>query len=71
MLGAESRWTSASSAHHALAHLAGGLIGEGYRQNGGRRHMLRRDDIGDAMRDDPGFAAAGARENQKRSFCVS
>ena len=30
--------------------------------------MLLRNDIRDAMRDDPGLATAGARENQKRPF---
>ena len=30
--------------------------------------MPRRDDVGDAMRDDPGFAAARAGENQQRPF---
>ena len=49
--------------HYALAHFRGGLVGERHRQNGRRRHMLRRDDMGDAMRDYPGFTAAGTREN--------
>jgi hypothetical protein len=55
---------------YPIAHFAGGLIGERHRQNRGRRHTPRRDDIGDAMRDNPGLAAAGARQNQKRPFLV-
>ena len=30
--------------------------------------MPRRNDIGDAMSDDPGFAATRASQNQKRAF---
>ena len=58
----------AQQRRHALAHLAGGLVGEGDRQNGGRGHVPRRDDVRDAVRDDPGFAAARARQNQQRPF---
>ena len=52
----------------ALPHFVGGLIGEGDRQDGGRRHPPRGDDIRDAVGDDAGLAAARAGQNQKRPF---
>ncbi len=48
----------------ALAHLLGGLVGEGDGQDvvGGDAALL--DEVGDAMSDDAGFAAAGAGEEK-------
>ena len=65
--GIES-YTSLSSAATRSRISSGGLVGEGDRQNGGRRHVPRRDDVRDAVRDDPGFAAARAGQNQQRPF---
>ena len=55
---------------HALAHFLGGLVGESHRQNGGRGHVPRGDDVRDAVRDDAGLTAARARQNQQRTFGV-
>ena len=52
----------------ARAHFRRGFIGERDGQNGGRGHMFRGDQMGDAMRDDLGFTAARAREDQDRSI---
>ena len=52
----------------ALPHFVGGFVGERDRQNGGRRHAPRGDDMRDAVGDDAGLAAARAGQNQKRPF---
>jgi len=50
---------------NALAHLAGGLVGEGDGQNGVRRDALLLDKPGDAAGDDARLARAGPGENQQ------
>ncbi len=52
----------------ALAHLAGGLVGEGDGQDGVRRDALLADQPGDAAGDDAGLARAGSGENQQGAF---
>ena len=53
---------------HPPTHFVGGLVSEGDRQDGGRRHAPRRDDIRHAVGDDASLAAARASQNQKRPF---
>ncbi len=48
----------------ALAHLAGGLVGEGDGQDGPSRNLVGADQVGDAVRDHAGLAAAGAGQDQ-------
>src|ERR1700722_13367811 len=50
----------------ALAHLRGGLVGEGHRQNGFRHYTLVFDQIGNAVGDDARFAAARPGKDQHR-----
>jgi len=52
----------------ALAHFGGGLVGEGHGQDGFRHHALVLDQIGDAVGDDAGFAAARAGEDEHRAL---
>jgi hypothetical protein len=55
---------------HPFAHLLGGLVGEGDRQDlPGLRHV-RVDQIGDPVGEHPGLAAAGPSEYQQRSLTV-
>ena len=54
----------AAEAHqplHAIAHLPGGFVGEGYRQNAAWIDAGNPHQVGNAVSDDPGFAASGAR----------
>ena len=53
-----------------LAHLLGGFVGERHRQNRVGRNTMFVDQVRDAMRDDARFAAAGAGEDQQRTFDV-
>ena len=53
------------------AHLIGGLVGESHRQDGGRRHAPRGNDVRDAMGDNPGLPAARTRQDQKRPLGVT
>jgi len=53
-----------AQSRHALGHLAGGLVGEGDRQNRRRRHALG-DDVGDAARDNARLAATGPGQHQQ------
>ncbi len=55
---------------HALPHLVGGLVGEGDRQNAGTRDAVRFHQVRHAVRDDARLAAAGAGQQQERSFDV-
>jgi hypothetical protein len=55
---------------NTLAHLVGGLIGEGHGQDTRSGDAMRLDQVCDAVRDDAGFAASGAGEQQERSFDV-
>ena len=48
----------------ARAHLAGGLIGKGHRQYAEWRQAADLAGPGDAVRQHPGFAAAGAGEHE-------
>ncbi|MCY1503409.1 hypothetical protein D9M68_375340 [compost metagenome] len=48
----------------ALAHLAGGLVGEGHRQDRMRRGPLDLDQEGDAVHQHAGLARAGAGQHQ-------
>ena len=59
---------SADQFFDALAHFRGSLVGEGHRQDGFRHHALVLDQIGDAVGDDAGLAAARAGEDQHRAF---
>ena len=52
-----------------VAHLLGGLVGEGDGQDGRRRHALV-DEVGDAMGEHPGLARAGAGDHQQRPAAV-
>ncbi len=49
----------------ALAHFAGGLVGEGDGEDGVGRDVFLLDQPGDAMGDDAGFAGAGAGEDEQ------
>ena len=51
---------------HAAGHLAGGLVGEGHREDVARVHAAHGEQVGDAVRDDAGLAAAGARQHEQR-----
>ncbi len=48
----------------ALAHLCGGLVGEGHRQDRMQRSALDLVEPGDAVHQHPGLARAGAGEHQ-------
>ena len=55
---------------HALdarAHFGGGLVGEGHGKNGVRRYPFDAHEPGDAVREYPGFAGAGAGQYQQRA----
>ena len=54
----------------AVAQLTRRLVGEGDGHDARRRHADLVDQVGDAMRDDAGFAAAGPGEDEKRSLTV-
>ena len=49
-----------------LAHLGGGLVGEGHRQDPLRRDAAGGDQPGDAVGEDAGLAAARAGEHEER-----
>jgi hypothetical protein len=51
-------------------HLSGCFVGESDGQNGPSWDSVDRDQMGDAVRNDPGFAAPGARKDQQRTFGV-
>ena len=51
---------------HALPHLAGGLVGEGDRQDLARMHLPRGQQVGDAVGEHPGLARAGPGHDQQR-----
>ena len=48
-----------------LLHLAGGLVGEGHRQQLGRIHAVVAHQVGDAVGERPGLAAAGPGHHQQ------
>ena len=54
----------------ALAHFLGGLVGEGDRRDALGRYPSRSDQMGDFLDDDPGLAAAGARQDQQGAIAV-
>ena len=54
----------------ALAHLVGRLVGEGDGEQPERRHVARRDQVGDASGEHPGLARAGAGDHQQRTVAV-
>ena len=66
--GGARRFMSFEQRSHARAHFAGGFIREGDGQNGRRRHVIRADQMRDAMRDDARLAAARAGQDQHRAF---
>ena len=51
----------------ALAHLAGGLVGEGEGEHGARVHAALAEQPGDARGQDAGLAAAGAGHDEDRA----
>src|SRR5205807_1649821 len=51
----------------ATAHLPGRLVGEGHRQDLRRTGPPGGDQVGDAMGEDAGLAAAGAGEDEQRT----
>ena len=53
---------------HALAHLAGGLVGKGNGENRIGRHALFLDEPGDAAGDHARLARTGAGKDQQRPF---
>ena len=57
-------------AFEAVLHLARGLVGEGDREDLVRRDAVHRDEVGDAVDDDPGFPASGPGEDQQRAVDV-
>ncbi len=54
----------------ALAHFVGGLVGEGDRQNGRARNPMDFHQMRHPMRDHARLAAAGAGQQQQRTFDV-
>jgi hypothetical protein len=65
-----ARQRAAQQGIDAIPHLTGGLIGKRDRQDCPARHPAGGDQMGDAVRDDPGFAAACASQDQQRPFGV-
>ncbi len=61
---------AAKQAPDALAHLAGGLVGEGDGEDAPRGDAALADQVGDAVRDDAGLAGAGAGEDEQRAVTV-
>ena len=55
----------------AAPHLARGFVGERDGQNGPGRDSVLVDQVGDAVRDDARFAAAGAGEDQQQALDMS
>ena len=55
---------------HAVPHLAGGLVGEGDRQDIPGIDLAFVDQVCDPVGDHPGLAAAGAGQDQDRTFCL-
>jgi hypothetical protein len=53
-----------------LAHLARGLVGERDREHPPRGDQALLDQMRHALRDDPGLAAARAREHHERTISV-
>jgi hypothetical protein len=51
-----------------LAHLAGGLVGEGHRQHFPGPRATGRQDVGEAGRQHTGLARSGTRKDQDRAF---
>ncbi len=56
----------ADEAEDAVAHLAGGLVGEGDSEDAAGVNPLVGDEVGDAVGDDAGLAAAGPRQDKER-----
>jgi hypothetical protein len=52
----------------AVAHLAGGLVGERHRHDAMGADAAADDQVGDAVRDDPGLAAPRSGEDEERAF---
>ena len=55
---------------HADRHLVCGLVGEGQCEDLGRLGPVRRDQPGDAARDDLGLAGPGARDHEQRPLAM-
>ena len=55
---------------HARCHLAGRLVGEGDGQDLLRRHVARREQVGDPVRQHPGLARARTRDDEQRPALV-
>ena len=62
----ERRRRQAEHGLDAPAHLSGGLVGEGDREDAVRRDVLDLHQPGDPVREHAGLAATGAREHQRR-----
>ena len=60
------RATGPTSAGDALLHLARGLVGERDREEPERRHPPLGDQVRDAVREHPGLARSGARDDEDR-----
>ena len=56
----------ADEADDPFPQLGGGAVGEGHREDLPRPDALDADQVGDAMREDAGLAAAGARQDEQR-----
>ena len=68
--GRDHRLGDGKAAHqfvHALDHLLRGFVGKGHGQDGFRHHAQILNQIGNAIGDDPGLAAARAGEDQHRA----
>ena len=63
-LGAGGEFVTVEEIADAVAHFAGGLIGEGDGEDGKRGDVLRGDEVRDALGDDLGLAASRAGEDE-------
>jgi hypothetical protein len=69
MEGADPHSLAGAKPFDATSHLVGGLVGEGESENLSPRDPYL-EEIGDAMGHNPGFAAAGAGQDEEWPFNV-
>ncbi len=62
-----ARSRAAQQRMNAIAHLMGGLVGEGDRQDAARSDAARPDQVGDAVRQHAGLARPGAGQHEQRA----